>query len=433
MRLPAWVDRKTARIVVWIVTWYVLSGGLSFYNKWLVGTGTGQQNFGFPLTISSVHFGLQWALSWLALRCWPLPKADEEAEDEARSRRTWGQYTRYLVPPAVAAALDIGLSNYSLVFNTLTFYVLCKSTTPIFILLFMFVFGIETVSVYLMAIILVMSAGLGLAVYGETMFDWRGFVLVMAASVASGVRWSLIQLLLQSKTLGVRHPLLVMNSLGPIMFVALFPVAFLAEQGWRMFIVAAPVDALRAIGLILGGGVMAFCMIMVEYFLVQDTSAIVIAVAGTFKEVLTIVISHFVFNDDLDLLNALGLVTVLFGIALFHVYKHRWAPSAVAAHAPATNGTANAAAAVVDEFDEDDEDLLLVNIDEDAKASTATLATSGSSSKKGGGWFSFSSPKRPQFLFAGSASTGINDGDGDEDREKLFSLELAGLDDDEAY
>lgn len=48
-----------------------------------------------------------------------------------------------VVPNGVSTGLDIGLSNFSLSLITLSFYTMCKSTTPIFLLLFCFLWGIE--------------------------------------------------------------------------------------------------------------------------------------------------------------------------------------------------------------------------------------------------------------------------------------------------
>ena len=56
---------------------------------------------------------------------------------------TWKEYGRTVVPNGVATGLDIGFSNYSLVFITLSFYVMCKSTTPLFLLTFAIIWGIE--------------------------------------------------------------------------------------------------------------------------------------------------------------------------------------------------------------------------------------------------------------------------------------------------
>ena len=45
--------------------------------------------------------------------------------------------------------------------------------------------------------VLVISAGLGLLVAGETEFNLAGFVIVMVASALSGLRWTITQVLLQ--------------------------------------------------------------------------------------------------------------------------------------------------------------------------------------------------------------------------------------------
>ena len=48
-----------------------------------------------------------------------------------------------MVVNGVSTGLDIGLSNYSLMLITLSFYTMCKSTTPVFLLMFAFIWGIE--------------------------------------------------------------------------------------------------------------------------------------------------------------------------------------------------------------------------------------------------------------------------------------------------
>lgn len=48
-----------------------------------------------------------------------------------------------VVVNGVSTGLDIGLSNYSLMLITLSFYTMCKSTTPVFLLMFAFIWGIE--------------------------------------------------------------------------------------------------------------------------------------------------------------------------------------------------------------------------------------------------------------------------------------------------
>ena len=48
-----------------------------------------------------------------------------------------------MVPNGVSTGLDIGFSNLSLKTISLSFYTMCKSTTPLFLLLFAFVWKLE--------------------------------------------------------------------------------------------------------------------------------------------------------------------------------------------------------------------------------------------------------------------------------------------------
>lgn len=64
------------------------------------------------------------------------PPRRRAAGADARARRA-------VVPNGTATGLDIGLSNFSLSLITLSFYTMCKSTTPIFLLAFCFLWGIE--------------------------------------------------------------------------------------------------------------------------------------------------------------------------------------------------------------------------------------------------------------------------------------------------
>ena len=48
-----------------------------------------------------------------------------------------------VLPNGVSTGLDIGFSNLSYQTITLSFYTMCKSTTPMFLLLFAFLLGLE--------------------------------------------------------------------------------------------------------------------------------------------------------------------------------------------------------------------------------------------------------------------------------------------------
>ncbi|KAH9794207.1 putative sugar phosphate/phosphate translocator [Citrus sinensis] len=152
-----------------ILMWYTFSTFLTLYNKTLLGDDMGK--FPAPLLMNTVHFSMQAILSkaiiWFWSHRWTLP------------------FT--VVPTGLATALDVNLSNESLVFISVTFATMCKSASPIFLLVFAFAFRLESPSIKLL-------------VAKETEFEFWGFLFVMLAAVMSGFRWCMTQILLQVLT-----------------------------------------------------------------------------------------------------------------------------------------------------------------------------------------------------------------------------------------
>ncbi|VAI70242.1 unnamed protein product [Triticum turgidum subsp. durum] len=115
----------------YILVWYTFSTCLTLYNKTLLGDKLGK--FPAPLLMNTVHFALQAALSKIIL-LFQAKGIDSAVE------MSWKDYFMRVVPTALGTALDINLSNASLVFITVTFATMCKSASPIFLLLFAFAF-----------------------------------------------------------------------------------------------------------------------------------------------------------------------------------------------------------------------------------------------------------------------------------------------------
>jgi solute carrier family 35, member C2 len=74
---------------------------------------------------------------------------------------------------------------------------MCKSSVPLFLLLFACLWGIEKLTWTLGITIALISLGLLMLVAGEVEFDTLGFGLVITAACMSGLRWTITQVLLQ--------------------------------------------------------------------------------------------------------------------------------------------------------------------------------------------------------------------------------------------
>ena len=88
---------------------------------------------------------------------------------------------------------------------SLSFYTMCKSSAPLFLLLCAFLWRIEKPTWGLAGIVVVISTGLVMLVDGEVEFNLLGFFLVMSAAAMSGVRWTITQILVQVRSSAPKH------------------------------------------------------------------------------------------------------------------------------------------------------------------------------------------------------------------------------------
>ncbi|CAN0897367.1 Probable sugar phosphate/phosphate translocator At1g06470 [Linum grandiflorum] len=238
------------KTLFFILVWYTFSTFLTLYNKTLLGDHLGR--FPAPLLMNAFHFGMQAVMSTFITWYW-------SHKFETTVAMSWRDYFVRVVPTALGTAMDVNLSNASLVFISVTFATMCKSAAPIFLILFAFAFRLESPSIKLLGIMMVISIGILLTVARETEFEFWGFVFVMLAAVMSGFRWSMTQILLQ---------------------------------------------------------------VLTEYILISVTSAVTVTIAGVVKEAVTIVVAVFYFHDKFTWLKGVGLVIIMVGVGLFNWYKY---------------------------------------------------------------------------------------------------------------
>ncbi|KAK0461009.1 triose-phosphate transporter family-domain-containing protein [Desarmillaria tabescens] len=309
--------RNAVLNVLFIASWFFFATVLSVYNKWMFSDK--HMNFKFPLFVTTLHMFVQFALSAVLRVVWPhhfRPEKSPQLED----------YGKKVVPTAVATSLDVGLSNFSLKTISLSFYTMCKSSSLIFVLLFAFFFKLETFSWRLVGVIFLICAGVLLMVATETHFVLQGFLLVISASALGGLRWGLTQLLLRNKKLGLDNPAATIFWMSPTMGISLAVISAVIE-GWGAVIhsgfFATLPKALETIFYLMAPGVVAFCMVMSEFYIIQRTGMVPMSIAGIAKEVTTITISAWFFGDELTPLNITGVAVTVCGIVLFTYHKYR--------------------------------------------------------------------------------------------------------------
>ncbi|KAD4982890.1 hypothetical protein R6Q59_002547 [Mikania micrantha] len=305
------------KTLFFILVWYTFSTFLTLYNKTLLGDDLGR--FPAPLLMNTIHFGMQAVFSKAIVYFW-------SERFQPTITMSWKDYFMRVVPTAVGTALDINLSNASLVFISVTFATMCKSAAPIFLLIFAFAFRLESPSFKLLGIMLIISSGVLLTVARETEFDLWGFIFVMLAAVMSGFRWTMTQILLQKEVYGLKNPLTLMSYVTPVMALITALLSLIMDP-WGKIRTSSYFDSswhiMRSCFLMLFGGTLAFFMVLTEYILVSVTSAVTVTIAGIVKEAVTILVAVFYFHDEFTWLKGAGLVIIIFGVSLFNWYKYQ--------------------------------------------------------------------------------------------------------------
>ncbi|TVY36511.1 putative transporter, partial [Lachnellula occidentalis] len=393
--------------------WYIFSLSISIYNKWMFSAD--HLDFKFPLFTTCMHMMVQFTLSSLVLFFLPQfrPRYDsisnphnaqttdsDLAQHEADSKKplmTRMFYFTRIGPCGLATGLDIGLGNTSLKFITLTFYTMCKSSSLAFVLLFAFLFRLETPSWRLVAIIATMTIGVVMMVAGEVDFSTLGFILVISAAFFSGFRWGLTQILLLRNP-ATSNPFSSIFYLAPVMFFSLLLLAIPVEGFPALF------QGLRTLmevkGNILGPcillfpGAIAFCMTASEFALLQRTSVVTLSIAGIFKEVVTILAAGLVFHDTLTPINISGLFVTIGAIAAYNYIKIRKMreDAQIEAHKQHVieRGTGSGSDADEESGDSEDEDWntmegTMITADGDIIPTPGSAKKKGESSRANGG------------------------------------------------
>ncbi|XP_076470800.1 solute carrier family 35 member C2-like [Babylonia areolata] len=297
-----------------IVFYYFFSIMLTFYNQHFI------HEYQLPLSMTMCHLVFKFMASGLIR--WIL----ECRSGESRVLLGWREYCKRVALTGIVSSLDIGLSNWSFDFITVSLYTMSKSSAVIFIMGFALLFRLEKCRFSQVFVVLFIAVGLFMFTYQSTQFNLEGFVMVMTASLLSGLRWTLAQTVLQKNEIGLHNPLDMMYHIQPWMMLALLPLAAAAE-GMKLIstdLVFRFSDLqllAQTMGLVLAGAVLAFFLEFSEFLLVCTTSSLTLSIAGIFKELCVLYLAVYINGDKINFINAIGLVVCLAGIALHIILK----------------------------------------------------------------------------------------------------------------
>ena len=350
-----------AKCALLVLAWFGLSTALALFNKQLFGKRKG--GFPAPLLLTSLQFFMQWLLAHVFLT--------RVAPGMAPRRpMPWRVFFARVAPVGVFMGLDIGLSNVSLVYVTVSFYTLVKTSSILFLLAFAFAFRVEPFSRRVVFAVATLALGEVLVVRGERRFDASGFVLCLLAAACSGLRWVLSQTVLHAgkktrratvevvndggnasgndgasrspwclfflaeddpstrlrRSHGMHSPPAILRAMMPAMASVVFAFSCFKERWWvtlpgSRWDPTDPIDLATDVGVALIGASVALLMSASEFELVKETSAVTVSVIGAAKDAVTVLASVVVFGDDFGVENVFGLAFVVAGVFAYNWHK----------------------------------------------------------------------------------------------------------------
>jgi solute carrier family 35 protein C2 len=318
-----WLLDHSARALLF---YFVSSIALTVFNKWFFSNHN-PLGFHFPVTVTAVHQFLVFIMV-----C---------ALEPQLKRHGFGEIARapqLRVPLGVLGAfcgIDWGLSNLSLRYIPLSLYEMTKSASPAMVLLVSTGMGLLAFTKRIGTIVVLICVGMFLAVSGGTLsvftaesFPLFGFSCVAFATLISGGRIVYAQHALQRlhvpghTTPGVNAVTMLYYAAPMSSLAILGPAMWLEGRDIGTFLVTAPSVKLGYVALaIFSSAVIAFALSLSEFFATRQTSALTLCVVGVTKQLLLIALAMGIFGEKLGMMNALGFVVALAGVALYNYAK----------------------------------------------------------------------------------------------------------------
>ena len=106
---------------------------------------------------------------------------------------------------------------------TITLYTMTKTTSILWLLGFALLLRPEKLDATLVLVVVMIATGLFMFVYHYTEFHLFSFLIVLAAAILSGVRWTFAQTVMQRSQLGLENPVDFMYHIQPVMLITLVP------------------------------------------------------------------------------------------------------------------------------------------------------------------------------------------------------------------
>mmetsp|Transcript_25496 Transcript_25496/g.25743 ORF Transcript_25496/g.25743 Transcript_25496/m.25743 type:complete len:316 (+) Transcript_25496:123-1070(+) len=290
---------------VYIIFWIFISCSMILFNKAVLST----MDFPYPMFLTTWHMFLATVLTQIMARTTSmLPGVGEK-------KVTFEVMQTQILPVSLFFAVSLVLANKSYIYLSVSYIQMLKAFTPVAVLIFSYVSGLEKSSCIELYVVTVICIGVAMTSVGEMYFSLIGFTFQSLAIMAESSRLVLTNVLMKQ---------LKLDPLSSLYYIAPMCCLFIGTACLLFEIQSLPLDRMQStefILIMLANGAVAFTLNVAVVLLISNTSALTLTLAGIVKDILLVVLSVTVFGSPVTILQYAGYGVALLGLNLHKEYK----------------------------------------------------------------------------------------------------------------
>ena len=293
---------KSVLIVMRLLIFLTLSSGMIIFNKWLLSP----QRFPYPVTLAFWHMLFCSVVGFCVVQARCLP----------REHVSWHTCLTLCVPVGALGAAGLTLNNAAFLYLSVAFAQMLKANMPVIMFIVGCFLQTDTFSWGTCGIMVTIGAGVAASSLGELQFSDIGTTFMLLAMLAEAFRMILLQRMMQQSDLKI-NPVNALYHVMPASTACLLPfmLGLEARSLWQVRTV------LQAQSPALFGSAVAACLLnAIAFWVVSNTSALTMKLAGIVKDAVLIMSSSMVFDTRLTILGIGGYAVALSGIGA-HNYQ----------------------------------------------------------------------------------------------------------------
>lgn len=300
-RRNVWLNATctTARLLIWLS----LSSSIILLNKWLLSP----QRFPFPVTLAFWHMLFCSGVGLLVVQTQLLPK----------HTISWSTWFNLCLPVGALGAAGLTLGNAAFIYLSVAFAQMLKANMPVIMFVVGCLLHTDVFSWGTCAIMITIGAGVAASSFGELHFSGLGSSFMLLAMLSEAFKMILMQRMMQHSDLKI-NPVNALYYIMPASTACLLPFVlfFEAEGLWEVRTV------LQAQAPALIGSAVAACLLnVVVFWVVSNTSALTMKLAGIVKDAVLIATSAALFDTRLTALGIGGYALALTGIGMHNYHS----------------------------------------------------------------------------------------------------------------